>query len=149
MKGRDLSATINSQQDSGQKFSVNSGASPKGRPQSDRKCSSEGREERHLDPVFRLAKGQRAVQDGSGVNRWRSTMKEEKGRDGRREAVKVLSCSSSTTSSSLPSGDSMRRHQTRVAPQPSVTQRLSDILRNRSASNPLVLLPFICHSNTA
>ena len=67
-------------------------------------------------------------------------MKEEKGREGRREAAKVLSCSSSTTSSSLPSGESMRRHQTRVAPQPTVTQRLSDILRNRSeASIPELL----------
>ena len=60
---------------------------------------------------------------------------DEKERGGRKEAAaKLLSSSSSTTSTSYSRAGSftnMRRHQTRATAQPSVTQRLSDILRNR------------------
>ena len=78
-------------------------------------------------------------------------MAEELERGGRKEAAKLLSSASSTTStsysrSSCPhmlmsttfisysranSFTNMRRHETRATAQPSVTQRLSDILRNR------------------
>lgn len=53
----------------------------------------------------------------------------EKGR--RKEAAKLLSTASSASSNMSYPDNSLRRHQTRAAPQPSVSQRLSDILRNR------------------
>ena len=76
-------------------------------------------------------------------------MTEERG--GRKEAAKLLSSASSTTSTSYSrfscphvfmstssttftranSFSNMRRHETRATAQPSVTQRLSEILRNR------------------
>ena len=61
---------------------------------------------------------------------------DEKERGGRKEAAAKLLSSSSSTSTSTSysragSFTNMRRHQTRATAQPSVTQRLSDILRNR------------------
>ena len=61
-------------------------------------------------------------------------MAEERERGGRKEAAKLLSSASSTTSTSYSRANSftnMRRHETRATAQPSVTQRLSEILRNR------------------
>ena len=60
-------------------------------------------------------------------------MAEELERGGRKEAAKLLSSASSTSTSysRANSFTNMRRHETRATAQPSVTQRLSDILRNR------------------